>query len=182
MRHSYKAARFTSMTTRNPYLLRCSSNTDVPGSAYQISRPLGGAHEVSLNTGASGIEVAGLLVLLAQLFQELNDSDDTSTSFLRDWKIRKTVNELLGNLKALITREKTEHVPAWNHQKMSENLKNMLQNISSGVSSRDGPLEDMGRHLGRNLVDAIYNDNDKNRSTRAKRKIGDTQPSVIRSV
>lgn len=182
MRHSYKAARFTSMTTRNPYLLRCSSNTDVPGSAYQISRPLGGAHEISLNTGASGIEVAGLLVLLAQLFQELNDSDDTSTSFLRDWKIRKTVNELLGNLKALITREKTEHVAAWNHQKMSENLKNMLQNISSGVSSRDAPMEDMGRSIGRDVVQAFYKDGDNRSSRNPKRKIDDKPGSVTRTV
>ena len=54
------------------------------------------------------MEVAGLLMLLAQLFQELNDSDKTSTSFLRDLKIRNTVNELLENLKARERKNKGE--------------------------------------------------------------------------
>lgn len=140
--------------TRNPYFVRCSPHTNVPGGTNAISRPLGGAYGITMNTGLTGMEVAGLLILLAQLFQELDDSDEKRKNPLHHMQIVKTISELSENLKELVNTEggKADSV---DRKRLSEYIEELFKNIHKGVNVNDPQLERLGRQLGSTLVSEL---------------------------
>ena len=159
--------------TRNPYTVGCSGNTGTPGNAYQISGALPGAYAITLDTGITGVEVAALLMLVAQVVEELDSSDARSTPSHRQ-NIFKTTKALFDKIKELDSPEKLGKAASLHGNYLVQGSQSMVADMNS--HGRQKPLEKIGRRLGQGAANAINAFASPNNASK------ENQYGVVRSV
>jgi hypothetical protein len=102
-------------------------------------------------------------MLLAQIVQELDRSDEhgTSTS-MHSENMTNSIKMLTDTIKALESPTNVGKAISSNHQKIVQIGKQILSEVKNGMKrSKHSYLEDMGRQAGETLVHGILNPNVK---------------------
>jgi hypothetical protein len=158
------------LSVQNPYTVRYNQNKDSSVNSYIISADLAGSYDIKLNTGITGPDVAVLLMLLAQIVQELDRSDEhgTSTS-MHSENMTNSIKMLTDTIKALESPTNVGKAISSNHQKIVQIGKQILSEVKNGMNqSNHSQLEDMGRQAGSTLVHRIIGNYDKMNSKRKR--------------
>jgi hypothetical protein len=121
---------------------RCRPSTQA--SAYRVSGTLAGAYAITLDTGITGTEVAALLVLVSQIVQELDSSENPLSA--GHGRLMKTTKELLEKIKELDSAGKVGKAVSQHGKYMVELSQRASEKITRG--SQGKPLEQMGKKLG----------------------------------
>ena len=149
------------LSVQNPYTVRYNQNKDSSVNSYIISADLAGSYDIKLNTGITGPDVAVLLMLLAQIVQELDRSDEhgTSTS-MHSENMTNSIKMLTDTIKALESPTNVGKAISSNHQKIVEMGKQLLSEVKNGMQGNDhNHLEHMGRQVGETVVRNILQNN-----------------------
>jgi hypothetical protein len=134
------------MDGNTPGTARCRRST--PASAYRVSGALAGAYAITLDTGITGTEVAALLVLVSQIVQELDSSENPLSA--HHGRLMKTTEELLEKIKELDSAGKVGKAVSQHGKYMVD----LSQRVSEKITrdSQGKPLEQMGRKLGKDAA------------------------------
>ena len=90
------------LSVQNPYTVRYNQNKGSSVNSYIISADLAGSYDIKLNTGITGPDVAVLLMLLAQIVQELDRSDEHGTyTSMHSENMTNSIKMLTDTIKAL---------------------------------------------------------------------------------
>ena len=156
---------------QNPYTVRYIQNKGSSVNSYIISADLAGSYDIKLNTGITGPDVAVLLMLLAQIVQELDRSDEhgTSTS-MHSENMTNSIKMLTDTIKALESPTNVGKAISSNHQKIVQIGKQILSEVKNGMNrSNHSYLEDMGQQAGKTLVHSFLINPDSKRKRTSPR-------------
>jgi hypothetical protein len=109
-------------------------------------------------------------MLLAQIVQELDRSDEhgTSTS-MHSENMTNSIKMLTDTIKALESPNNVGNAISSNRQKIVQIGKQILSEVKNGMNrSNHSYLEDMGRQAGQTLVHSILRPNDEVKSKRKR--------------
>lgn len=134
------------MEDNTPGTARCRRST--PASAYRVSGTVAGAYAITLDTGITGTEVAALLVLVSQIVQEL-DSSENSLSAHRV-RLMKTTEELLEKIKELDSAGKVGKAVSQHGDYLVEFTQRASEQITR--KSQGNQLEKIGITLGKHAT------------------------------